>query len=270
MSERIQKVLARAGFGSRRELEAKIRAGRVSVNGVVASLGARVGPDDVVRIDGERVRLSKLPPPRRRVLLYYKPEGEVTSRGDPAGRPTVFEALPRPAHGRWVAVGRLDVNTTGLLLFTTDGELAHRLMHPSAGIEREYAIRVRGTIAEDSRQRLLAGVELADGMARFESLEPAGGEGENHWYKGVLKEGRNREVRRLMDSQGLIVSRLIRVRFGSVVLPRDLGRGRWRELSPVQVDAVAGAVGLGPDARRRPRSKAARGRGPRGRRRRRG
>ena len=240
--ERLQKALARAGFGSRRSVERMIEAGRVKVNGQVARLGQRILPGDKVRVDGRLVPAARLRPKSTRVLAYHKPEGEVCSRRDDEGRPTVFEALPPLRGGRWVSVGRLDVNSSGLLLFTTDGELANALMHPSSRVEREYAVRVLGEVTEAMRERLLAGVELEDGRAAFETLEPAGGEGANRWYKVTLREGRNREVRRLFASQGLVVNRLIRTRYGPVALPPGLRRGRWVELDEDEVEALRAVV----------------------------
>jgi 23S rRNA pseudouridine2605 synthase len=240
--ERLQKVLARAGFGSRREIEEWIRQGRVSVNSRPAVLGARVKPGDTVRLDGRTLRVS--PAQEVRALLYHKPAGQIVSRRDPEGRPSVFEHLPPVRRGRWVPVGRLDYNTEGLLILTTSGELAHRLMHPRYAMAREYAVRVRGAFTEEEKQRLLSGVRLEDGMARIEVLEEAGGSGSNVWYRMTLREGRNREVRRLVAAVGHEVSRLIRTRFGPVALPSDLKRGRWRELAPEAVEALLRAVGL--------------------------
>ena len=272
--ERLQKQLAAAGLGSRREIEEWIRAGRVQIDGVPAVLGARVLPGAEVRLDGQIVRwagssqradqgtdpgASAALPATREVLIYHKPLGEMTTRSDPQGRPTVFERLPPPrGGGRWVAIGRLDVNTTGLLLFTTDGELAHRWMHPSGQIEREYLVRVRGQPAAADLARLRQGLLLADGPARFGSVEPVrdevpGGEGgrggdgreggggavvddpgsgAHRWFRVALREGRNREVRRLWQAAGYEVSRLKRLRYGSVRLPEDLRPGQWRWLPP--------------------------------------
>ena len=246
VSERLQKVLARWGLGSRREIEGWIRAGRVQVNGRPAELGQRVGEDDRIFVDGKPVRRPRQFRQRCRVLVYHKPVGEVTTRRDPEGRPTVFEHLPRLKTGRWINVGRLDLNTAGLLILTTDGELANRLMHPSSEIEREYAVRVFGEVAPEVFERLLAGVELEDGPARFEKILDAGGQGVNHWYHVILREGRNREVRRLWESQGVQVSRLIRVRYGPVGLPRDLRPGRWRELTDAEVNQLRATVDLPP------------------------
>lgn len=241
--ERLQKALAQAGYGSRREIETYIRAGQVRVNGEVAELGSRVRPGDRIRILGKTFRLPETSG-RARVLIYHKPTGEIVSRRDPEGRPTVFDRLPPVAGGRWVPVGRLDYNTEGLMIFTTQGELANRLMHPSFGVEREYAVRLRGELDEAASARLLRGVALADGMAKLDSLEDAGGRGANHWYRVVLREGRNREVRRLFEAVGIEVSRLIRFRFGTLVLPRGLRRGQWRELASPEVNALFESLGL--------------------------
>lgn len=246
MSEKLQKVLARVGLGSRRYMEEVIAAGRVSVNGRIAQIGERIEPGDELRIDGRKVQFQLEDEVRRRVLVYYKPEGEICSRNDPDGRPTVFEQLPQIANDRWVMVGRLDINSTGLLLFTNDGELANRLMHPSNEVEREYAVRVMGEVTPEARKNLLAGVELEDGPAKFESFSDIGGEGINRWYQVVVKEGRNREVRRLFESQGLKVSRLLRTRYGSVILPRELRTGRWVELDKHDIDNLVKAVELKP------------------------
>jgi len=237
-TEKLQKVLARAGFGSRRELESWIAQGRISINGKVATLGDRVSEKDIIRVDGNVVPREKVAGGRRRVLMYHKPVGEVTTRSDPEGRPTVFDHLPNLRNGRWVAVGRLDINTAGLLLFTSDGELAHRLMHPSRQVEREYAVRVMGEVPPEMIKRLQEGVELEDGKAHFDSIVDAGGEGANHWYHVTLLEGRNREVRRLWESQGVMVSRLIRVRYGPVTLPRWLRDGKFEDVPEHQLQAL--------------------------------
>ncbi|SDK01833.1 ribosomal large subunit pseudouridine synthase B [Ferrimonas sediminum] len=251
MSEKLQKVLARAGHGSRREMEAVIEAGRVSVNGSVAKLGDRVetGTDAQIRVDGHLVSIQAENEVICRVLAYYKPEGELCTRTDPQGRPTVFDRLPKVRGSRWVAVGRLDINTSGLLLFTTDGELANRLMHPSREVEREYAVRVFGEVTEQNLQALRTGVELEDGPARFKRLIAAGGEGLNHWYHAILSEGRNREVRRLWESQGMQVSRLMRIRYGDITLPKGLPRGGWVELQLDQVNYLRKLVDLGTESR---------------------
>jgi 23S rRNA pseudouridine2605 synthase len=245
MAERLQKFLARAGLGSRRQIEDWVRQGRITVNGVAAQLGAQVGAADDIQIDGKRVSV-RADRQRRRVLAYYKPVGEMTTRSDPEGRPTIFERLPPLRDGRWIAVGRLDLTTQGLLLVTNDGELANRLMHPSSQIEREYAVRVLGEVAPEMLKRLREGVTLEDGVARFDDLREAGGEGANRWYHVVLREGRNREVRRLWESQGVTVSRLTRVRYGPVALRRGLHPGRWDELDETQIGALLAAVGYQP------------------------
>ena len=246
MSEKLQKVLARVGLGSRRYMEEVIAAGRVSVNGQVAQVGERIEPGDELRIDGRKVSFQIEDEIRRRVLIYYKPEGEICSRNDPESRPTVFEQLPAIANDRWVMVGRLDINSTGLLLFTNDGELANRLMHPSNEIEREYAVRVMGEVTPQIKNNMLKGVVLDDGPAKFESFSEIGGEGINRWFQVVVKEGRNREVRRIFESQGLKVSRLLRTRYGTVILPRELRTGRWMELDKNDIDNLTKAVELKP------------------------
>jgi 23S rRNA pseudouridine2605 synthase len=244
MSERLHKVLAAAGLGSRREMEDWIRTGRVVVNGQVATVGQTVGARDRVIVNGKPVRLhldiQRLP----RVLLYHKPEGEIVSRSDPEGRPTVFANLPRLRTAKWLAVGRLDMNSSGLLLFTTSGELANRLMHPRYEVEREYAVRVMGLLTPEQSKQLRDGVELDGTLARFESIEDRGGEGSNHWYHVVIKEGKNREVRRMFDVVGLLVSRLIRVRYGSLRLPPRLKRAHIQELERDQVAVLMKQVGL--------------------------
>lgn len=246
MSEKLQKVLARTGLGSRRSMEQAIEEGRVSVNGTVAGIGDRISVGDELRLDGRLVSFTLESEVQRRVIAYYKPEGEICSRSDPEGRPTVFERLPRLRSERWVMVGRLDINSTGLLLFTNDGEFANRLMHPSSAIEREYAVRVMGDLTPDMQRALCEGVELEDGPAKFESVSALGGEGFNRWWQVVVKEGRNREVRRLFESQGLKVSRLLRTRYGSQALPRELRTGRWIELDKPDIDALLATVELRP------------------------
>ncbi|MCG3731256.1 23S rRNA pseudouridine(2605) synthase RluB [Vibrio cincinnatiensis] len=248
MSEKLQKVLARAGHGSRRELEALIRAGRVSVNGKVAVLGERLDDENaVVRIDGHAVSAKAQEEVICRVLAYYKPEGELCTRHDPEGRRTVFDRLPKIRGSRWISVGRLDANTSGLLLFTTDGELANRLMHPSRQVEREYLVRVFGEINEEKVRNLVRGVQLEDGLARFEDVVYAGGEGMNHTFYVVINEGRNREVRRLWESQDTTVSRLKRVRYGDIFLDKKLPRGGWMELDLKQVNYLRELVELRPE-----------------------
>lgn len=242
MSERIQKVLARAGLGSRRTIEAWIEAGRIRVNSQTATLGDRIGTDDRVLLDGKPVQTDWRSEPKFKWLAYYKPEGEICTRRDPQGRRTVFDQLPRLKQGRWVALGRLDINSIGLMLFTTDGDLANRLLHPSAGIEREYAVRVRGRLGRQVMQRLTAGVELEDGPARFVSIRDAGGEGSNHWYHVIMTEGRQREIRRLFESQGITVSRLMRVRFGTIELPRGKRPGQFWNPGPDELRALRAAA----------------------------
>ncbi len=249
MSEKLQKVLARAGKGSRREMETVISAGRVSVDGKVAYLGDRVEGSEQIRIDGHLVTLANKDEDLCRVLMYNKPEGEMCTRKDPEGRPTVFDRLPKLDGGRWIAVGRLDINTSGMLLFTTDGELANRLMHPSQKVEREYAVRVFGEVDEAMLQRLRAGVKLEDGPARFQKITYRGGEGRNHWFHVVLSEGRNREVRRLWESQDVQVSRLIRVRYGDLDLKRQLPLGGWVELALGEVNYYRKLVNLSPETK---------------------
>ncbi len=248
MSEKLQKILARAGNGSRRELEALIQAGRVSVNGQVARLGDRLEDESaVVRIDGHKVSVKDSEQVICRVLAYNKPEGELCTRHDPEGRRTVFDRLPKIKGSRWVSVGRLDANTGGLLLFTTDGELANRLMHPSRQVEREYLVRVFGEVNEQMVRNVTQGVELEDGTARFEDVVYAGGEGMNHTFYVMITEGRNREVRRLWESQGVTVSRLKRVRYGDIFLEKTLPRGGWVELELKEVNYLREMVDLRPE-----------------------
>ncbi|AUM11580.1 23S rRNA pseudouridine(2605) synthase RluB [Ketobacter alkanivorans] len=243
MSEKIQKVLARVGLGSRRAMEEWIDAGRVSVNGQLATLGDRIEDGDELRVDGRVVAFDSEEESIRRVILYYKPEGEVCTRTDPGNRPTVFDALPKLKDQRWVAIGRLDINSQGLILFTTDGDLANRMMHPSSNIEREYAVRVHGQVGEANLEALRTGVMLVDGEAKFDDISDRGGEGTNHWYHVVLREGRKREVRRMWETQGVQVSRLIRVRYGDIELPRSLKAGRWIELDKEAIDQLAESCG---------------------------
>ncbi|QCA04266.1 23S rRNA pseudouridine(2605) synthase RluB [Pantoea vagans] len=246
MSEKLQKVLARAGHGSRREIESMIATGRVSVDGKIATLGDRVESSKSlkIRIDGHLVSIAESATEVCRVLAYYKPEGELCTRSDPEGRPTVFDRLPRLRGSRWIAVGRLDVNTCGLMLFTTDGELANRLMHPSREVEREYAVRVFGQVDDDKIRQLSKGVQLEDGPAAFKTLKFGGGEGINQWYNVTLTEGRNREVRRLWEAVGVQVSRLMRVRYGDITLPKGLPRGGWTELDLPAVNYLRNLVEL--------------------------
>ena len=241
--QRLHKVLAQCGYGSLRGLEELIIAGRITVNRQPAEVGQKVGPNDQIRINGELVRL-RFAPPRTRVLLYHKPPGEIVSRADPEGRPTVFDKLPRLGSAKWIAVGRLDFNSEGLLLFTTSGELANRLMHPRYEVEREYSVRVVGTLTPEQERALLEGVPLDDGVARATSLSDAGGEGTNHWYKLTLPEGRNREVRRLFEALGLMMSRLIRTRYGVIAMPPQLKRGQMAELEQGELQRLLQAAGM--------------------------
>jgi len=240
---KLHKVLADAGIGSRREMEELIVAGRVSVNGEPAHIGQRVAPNDQVRVNGKPImRTNTKKPPR--VILYHKPAGEIVSHDDPGGRASVFARLPKLRTGKWLSVGRLDLNTEGLLIFTTSGDMANRIMHPRYGTEREYAVRVLGEMDEAQRQSLVDGIELEDGVAAFGALDYLGGDGSNRWYRVTLQEGRNREVRRMFEAVGVTVSRLIRTRFGDVVLPRTLRRGRWEELDASLVTALMVQLGL--------------------------
>jgi len=245
VSEKLQKVLARAGAGSRREMERWISDGRVSIDGNKAKLGDRVEPQQVIRIDGRIVSQTAMRDVKPRILLYYKPEGEICTRTDPKGRPTVFDRLPLLRNSRWINIGRLDINTSGLLLFTTHGELANRLMRPSYQVEREYAVRVLGKVDSQALERLRRGVELEEGIACFDAISDAGGEGANHWYHVTLKEGRNREVRRLWEAVGVQVSRLIRIRYGPVTLPRRLRIGHSQELDKKDLTVLFASVELG-------------------------
>ncbi len=242
-AERLQKVLASLGLGSRRDMEDWIRAGRLTVNGATAALGTRIGPRDRVCLDGRELRHLRAELPR--VLIYHKPDGEIVSRDDPAGRPSVFDNLPPARGGRWLNIGRLDFNTSGLLLFTTSGDLANRFAHPRFELDREYAVRTRGEVTPEQQTCLKHGVNLEDGEGRVESLESGGGAGANRWYRVVLREGRHRIVRRLFEAVGHPVSRLIRVRFGPVSLPPRMRQGQSRELSPTEVNALLRALGEG-------------------------
>ena len=236
-SQKLHKVLAAAGFGSRRAMEERIREGVVTVNGRVAGIGDRVTAEDRIKVGDKILRWpqeGKLP----RVLLYHKPEGEIVSNDDPQGRPTVFAKLPPARGAKWLAIGRLDFNTSGLLIFTTSGDLANRMMHPRFEVEREYAVRVLGEATPEKLEAMRTGVRLEDGMARFEQMAEEGGEGANRWFRVLLREGRNRVVRRLFESQGLTVSRLMRVRFGAVALPPHLKRGQFMELTGEDVEQL--------------------------------
>ncbi|MGH8120205.1 MAG: 23S rRNA pseudouridine(2605) synthase RluB [Gammaproteobacteria bacterium] len=239
--ERIHKFLAQAGIASRRQVESWIKAGRITVNGKVAQPGDRITAADKVRLDGELLHAAA-PSAKTRILAYHKPAGEVCTRSDEKGRPTVFAALPSIRNGRWINIGRLDINTTGLLLFTNDGKLANRLMHPSGEMEREYAVRVFGEVKKETLNKLLKGVQLEDGRAAFDSIHDAGGQGRNHWYHVVIREGRNREIKRMWESQGVTVSRLMRVRFGPYQLPRTLRPGEYHEFSRIEVNEFLNSV----------------------------
>ncbi|MDP1894339.1 MAG: pseudouridine synthase [Hydrogenophaga sp.] len=242
-SPKLHKVLAQAGMGSRLEMEQLILEGRISVNGEPAHVGQRIQLGDVIRVNGKQVRVRMTPPPPR-VLAYHKPAGEVVSHDDPQNRPSVFRRLPRLYQSKWQSVGRLDLNTEGLLLLTDSGELANRLMHPRFGLQREYAVRVLGALSNEEKQRLLDGVRLDDGMAQFASIEDGGGEGANCWYRVTIGEGRNREVRRMFEAVGHAVSRLIRIRYGAMMLPRGLKRGVWVELDQQDIDRLTKAAGM--------------------------
>ncbi|MDZ7867747.1 MAG: 23S rRNA pseudouridine(2605) synthase RluB [Rheinheimera sp.] len=244
MSEKLQKVLARSGVGSRREMETVISAGRVTVDGKVAHLGDRINANQLVRVDGHPVKIATEEEQVCRVVAYHKPEGEICTRTDPDGRPTVFDRLPNIRGARWIAIGRLDINTSGLLLFTTDGELANRLMHPKFEVEREYSVRVFGEVNDAIIQRLRIGVELEDGKANFKKIKAMGGEGVNRWFNVVLTEGRNREVRRMRESQGTVVNRLIRIRYGDLLLPKHLPAGGYTEMGLEDVNYLRKLVHL--------------------------
>ena len=239
---KLHKVLAQAGMGSRLEMEQLILEGRISVNNEPAHIGQRVQFGDQIKVNGKPIRFRIAPPPTR-VIAYHKPAGEIVTHDDPQNRPTVFRKLPRLVQGKWQSVGRLDLNTEGLLLFTSSGELANRLMHPRFGLEREYAVRVLGALSDEEKQRLLDGVQLEDGMAAFGSIDEGGGEGANCWYRVTISEGRNREVRRMLEAVGHAVSRLIRIRYGAMLLPRGLKRGAWMELDEHDIQALMQAAG---------------------------
>ena len=243
MKERLQKVLANLGLGSRREVENWISEGRIKVDGETAILGCQVDGTENITLDGRKVEISN-EQQERRVLIYYKPEGEITSRHDPEGRPTIFDSLPRISQGRWITVGRLDINTQGLLLVTNDGELAHRLMHPSHELEREYAVRVIGDFTDEMADNMRNGIEFEDGVSKFEEILWSGGTGANFWYHVTVKGGKNREVRRLWESQGLMVSRLIRIRYGNVELPKGLREGQFIDIDPDTLKELVESVGL--------------------------
>lgn len=244
MTEKLQKVLARTGLASRRSIEEWISQGRVSVDGHTAKIGERVGKNAYICVDGKPISHLIVHQTERRVIIYNKPLGEVSSRKDEKGRANVFDNLPKLKEGRWISIGRLDISTSGLLLFTNDGDFAHKLMHPSTQIEREYAVRIYGEVDKTMLMQLHRGVQLEDGLAKFESISYSGGEGTNHWYHVVVKEGRNRLVRRLWESQLVKVSRLIRLRYGNVSLPRSIRTGRWLELESASITALEKLVKL--------------------------
>lgn len=242
MDEKLQKVLASAGLGSRREMERWIEEGRIEVNNKTATIGDRVKTTDRIKVDGRFINLPDTT--QHRVIVYHKPVGEVCTRHDPEGRDTIFMNLPKTRRSRWISVGRLDINTSGLLLLTTDGELANRLMHPSHEVEREYAVRVLGQVSPEVIEALQSGVELEDGEAHFEKVTDSGGQGANRWYNVILKEGRNREVRRLWEHFGFAVSRLMRTRYGNIRLERDVRPGKWKDLTPGQIKELYQMVRL--------------------------
>ena len=242
MADRIQKVLANAGYGSRREIEKLINNGKIKVNGKLATIGQCIEEKDQVAINSRPIRLHEQRKKKPKVLAYYKQAGEVCTRRDEKGRETVFKNLPRLRNSRWISIGRLDLNTTGLLLFTTDGELANKLMHPSSEIEREYAVRVFGRVTNENINTLLDGVELEDGFAKFTDIVDSGGKGTNHWYHVVVMEGRNKEVRRLWESQGVQVTRLIRTRFGSYILPRKKRVGQFWRLDEKEIKSLENSI----------------------------
>ncbi len=241
--ERLQKVMARAGLGSRRALDERVAAGEIRVNGQTAEPGTTVGEGDMIEIDGRKWAVAASQASHQ-TLIYFKPEGQVTTRKDPEGRPTVFDKLPRPKEGRWIAIGRLDINTSGLLLLTTDGELAHRMMHPSGNVDREYLCRIRGAVSDEQIEQLKTGVRLEDGMARFSDIVPGEVTAGHSWYTVAIMEGRNREVRRLWEAVGAQVARLKRVRFGPVFLPSSLRPGRFQQLGPADHRILREDVGL--------------------------
>jgi len=250
--ERVQKVLSRMGFGSRRVIERWIEQGRIKINDKTCTLGDTVKPGDRVHVDSKRIIVREQKPESTRVIMYHKPEGEVCTRSDPEGRPTVFDHLPKSGRSRWVGIGRLDINTSGLMLFTTNGALANRLMHPSNRVEREYAVRVNGNVTKEDLRQLLTEVTLEDGPAHFDDIQDGGGEGYNHWYYVVIREGRKREVRRLWEAIGARVSRLIRVRYGTIIMPKSLRKGRVKDLDASEINQLGESVGLELEVRAKP------------------
>jgi len=244
MSERIQKALSRLGVGSRRQIESWIREGKIQINKMPAKIGDHISETDRVYVNGKQVKLDGLQDVERRVIMYYKNEGEICSRNDPEHKDSVFDHLPKLQNGRWISIGRLDLNTCGLLLFSTDGELANRLMHPSFEIEREYASRVLGEVPQEALDNMLAGVDCEGDVLKFDSIVDAGGTGANHWYHVILHQGRYREVRRLWESQDIKVSRLKRVRYGTISLPRSLRQGKWEELTVKQINTLLDITGM--------------------------
>jgi 23S rRNA pseudouridine2605 synthase len=258
MAERIQKVLARAGYGSRRQIETWIKEGRVSCNGETASLGDQISEGDRLRLDNKPLSPKRLWQQPQQVILYNKPIGEVCTRRDPEGRRTIFQSLPKPEQGRWVSVGRLDLNTSGLIILTTDGELANRLMHPANEMDREYAVRVLGEVTPEMMQALRDGVMLDDGEAKFNDIQEAGGEGANKWFHVVIQEGRNREVRRLWESQGVQVSRLMRVRYGPIIMPNNLRIGHWKKLEDSDLEYLYEQAGMRPASSKKVKTPATR------------
>jgi 23S rRNA pseudouridine2605 synthase len=244
VAERLQKWLASRGLGSRREIEKWIVDGRVIVDGQIATLGQKVSGDELIKVDGKPIRVTRSVTDKPRILMYHKPVGEICTRSDPQGRATVFEALPPLAAGRWISVGRLDIQTSGLMLFTTDGELANALMHPSAGIDREYQVRIQGLVSKEMLRKLRKGLKLEDGTGRFDQVEFTGGDGSNRWFQVVVSEGRNRLVRRMWEASDCRVTRLIRTRFGPARMPRKLARGRHMMLGNDTVGGLYAAAGL--------------------------
>ncbi|MBA0922228.1 MAG: pseudouridine synthase [Nitrosospira sp.] len=238
---KLHKLLAQAGLGSRREMEESISSGCVIINGRIAGIGDRVGPEDVVRIGRRTIhlRFGEILP---KVILYHKTDGEIVSRNDPKGRPSVFSKMPQLKTSKWVSIGRLDYNTSGLLIFTTDGELANRFMHPRFEVEREYMVRIMGRLTQEQMTLLTTGIQLKDGLVKFDHLSDQGGEGSNHWYRAILKEGKNREIRRIFETMGLLVSRLMRVRFGPINLPPRLKRGQWMEMDEAEIRRLLGLI----------------------------